>query len=87
MTPILLTPFDVAVAASLILLDAVLSILLKLRLHWQITIAAARMVLQLVAIGYVLRFIFASRWEVRAIAAGINIPARNLRRRRDRPMS
>jgi putative ABC transport system permease protein len=48
MTPILLTPFDIAVAASLILLDAVLSILLKLRLHWQIAIAAARMVLQLV---------------------------------------
>jgi putative ABC transport system permease protein len=58
MTPILLTPFDIAVAASLILLDAVLSILLKLRLHWQIAIAAARMVLQLVAIGYVLRSIF-----------------------------
>jgi putative ABC transport system permease protein len=58
MTPILLTPFDIAVAASLILLDAALSILLKLRLHWQITVAAARMVLQLVAIGYVLRFIF-----------------------------
>jgi putative ABC transport system permease protein len=58
MTPILLTPFDIAVAASLILLDAALSILLKLRLHWQIAIAAARMVLQLVAIGYVLRFIF-----------------------------
>ena len=58
MTPILLTPFDIATAASLILLDAALSILLKLRLHWQIAIAAARMVLQLVAIGYVLRFIF-----------------------------
>src|SRR5277367_5438833 len=58
MTPILLTPFDIAVAASLILLDAVLSIVLKLRLHCQITIAAPRMVLQLVAIGYVLRFIF-----------------------------
>jgi putative ABC transport system permease protein len=58
MTPILLTPFDIAIAASLILLDAALSILLKLRLHWQIAIAAARMVFQLVAIGYVLRFIF-----------------------------
>jgi putative ABC transport system permease protein len=58
MTPILLTPFDIATAASLIVLDAVLSILLKIRLHWQLAIAAARMVVQLVAIGYVLKFIF-----------------------------
>ena len=59
MTPILLTPFDIAIAASLVILDAALSILLKLRLHRQLAIAAARMVVQLVAIGYVLRFIFA----------------------------
>jgi putative ABC transport system permease protein len=58
MTPILLTPFDISIAASLIVLDAVLSILLKIRLHRQLAIAAARMVLQLVAIGYVLKFIF-----------------------------
>src|SRR6202040_2844442 len=58
MTPILLTPLDISIAASLIILDAVLSIWLRLRLHRQIAIAAARMVVQLVAIGYVLRFIF-----------------------------
>ncbi len=58
MNPILLTPLDISVAASLIILDAVLSIWLRLRLHRQIAIAAARMVVQLVAIGYVLRFIF-----------------------------
>jgi putative ABC transport system permease protein len=58
MNPILLTPLDISVAASLIILDAVLSIWLGLRLHRQIAIAAARMVVQLVAIGYVLRFIF-----------------------------
>ena len=58
MTPILLTPFDISMAASLIVLDAVLSILLRIRLHRQLTIAAVRMVLQLVAIGYVLKFIF-----------------------------
>jgi len=59
MNPILLTPLDISIAASLIILDAVLSIWLRLRLHRQIAIAAARMVVQLVAIGYVLRFIFA----------------------------
>jgi len=58
MNPILLTPLDISIAASLIILDAVLSIWLRLRLHRQIAIAAARMVVQLVAIGYVLRFIF-----------------------------
>jgi uncharacterized protein (TIGR00245 family) len=58
MNPILLTPLDISLAASLIILDAALSIWLKLRLHRQIAIAAARMVVQLVAIGYVLRFIF-----------------------------
>jgi putative ABC transport system permease protein len=58
MTPILLTPVDISVAASLLVLDAVLSIALSLRLHRQLAIAAARMVVQLVAIGYLLKFIF-----------------------------
>ena len=59
MNPILLTPGDIAIAATLIVLDAALSIGLKLRLHRQLALAAARMVVQLVAVGYVLRFIFA----------------------------
>jgi putative ABC transport system permease protein len=59
MTPILLTPVDISVAASLLVLDAVLSVWLSLRLHRQLAIAAVRMVVQLVAIGYLLKFIFA----------------------------
>ena len=58
MNPILLTPLDLSIAATLIVLDAGLSIWLNLRLHRQIVFASARMVVQLVAIGYVLRFIF-----------------------------
>jgi putative ABC transport system permease protein len=58
MTPISLSVFDVAIAASLLVVDAVLSIWLGLRLHRQLAIAAARMVVQLVAIGYLLRLIF-----------------------------
>ena len=58
MTPILLTPIDISIAATLIVFDAALSIWLKLRLHRQLALAATRMVVQLVAIGYVLRFIF-----------------------------
>jgi putative ABC transport system permease protein len=58
MTPVLLTPSDISIAAILIVLDAALSIWLKLRLQRQLALAAARMVVQLVAVGYVLRFIF-----------------------------
>jgi len=58
LTPIVLAPTDLAIAASLIAFDAVLSILLKLNLHRQVLWAAARMVVQLVAIGYLLRLVF-----------------------------
>jgi putative ABC transport system permease protein len=42
MNPILLTPYDISIAASLIILDAALSIWLKIRLHRQIAIAATK---------------------------------------------
>lgn len=58
MTVIVLTPGDLAIAASLIVLDAAISLWLKLGLHSRIAIAALRMVLQLVAVGFVLRFVF-----------------------------
>jgi putative ABC transport system permease protein len=58
-TLISLTPQDLAVAASLIVFDAILSLIFKLGLHWKIAIASVRMVVQLVAIGFVLKFIFA----------------------------
>ena len=59
MNPILLTPFDVAIAAVLIVLDGVLSLLLRLGLHTQLAWAATRLVVQLVLIGFVLRLVFA----------------------------
>jgi putative ABC transport system permease protein len=59
MTPILLSPFDVAIAAILIVLDGVLSLLLRLGLHRQLAIATVRLVLQLVLVGFVLRTVFA----------------------------
>ncbi|MDB5617841.1 iron export ABC transporter permease subunit FetB [Tardiphaga sp.] len=58
MTPILLHPLDILIAASLIVFDALLSIWLSLRLHKQLIVAAARMVVQLIAIGILLRLIF-----------------------------
>lgn len=59
MNTIILTPTDVTIATSLLVLDGVLSVWLNLGVHRQLAIAAARMVLQLVAIGYLLKIIFA----------------------------
>lgn len=59
MNPILLQPLDLAVAASLVLVDIMLSLTMKLRIHRQIAVAAVRMTVQLVAVGYLLRFVFA----------------------------
>lgn len=54
-----LHPADLAVAASLTVLDIALSLALRLGLHREVAVAALRMVLQLVAVGFVLRFVFA----------------------------
>src|SRR5262249_50757550 len=43
MNPILLTPFDVAISAVLIVLDGVLSLVLRLGLHVQLAWAAVRL--------------------------------------------
>ncbi len=58
MMPILLTPSDLAIAAVLIVLDAGLSLALRLALHTQLIWAAVRMVVQLVLVGFVLRLVF-----------------------------
>jgi len=58
MNPIILQPLDIAVAASLLAFDALISIVLRLRLHDKIVIASVRMVIQLVAIGYLLKLVF-----------------------------
>ena len=69
MNPILLTPFDLAIASVLIVLDGVLSLVLRLQLHAQLALAAARMVVQLILIGFVLRLVFAiaSPWITLAV--------------------
>jgi putative ABC transport system permease protein len=54
-----LTPWDLAIASSLIVFDAILSLILGLRLHRQLIVASVRLVVQLVAIGFVLKFVFA----------------------------
>ncbi|MDB5418130.1 MAG: hypothetical protein JWP50_1549, partial [Phenylobacterium sp.] len=59
MNPISLSPTDLAIAASLVAFDALLSVALRLRLHRQVLLASGRMVVQLVAVGYLLRLVFA----------------------------
>jgi putative ABC transport system permease protein len=59
MNAITLSPQDLAMAASLVAFDAALSLVLRLHLHRQVLVAAARMVVQLVLVGYLLRLLFA----------------------------
>jgi putative ABC transport system permease protein len=56
---ITLSPTDLALASSLIALDAGVSVALRLQLHRQLLWSAARMVIQLIAVGFILRFVFA----------------------------
>ena len=58
MTPIVLGPLDLGVAALLVVVEAVLSLLLGLGIHRQMTIASVRMVAQLLLVGYALRILF-----------------------------
>jgi putative ABC transport system permease protein len=60
MNVIHLDVWDLAAAAVLIVLDAILSAVLRLNVHRQILIAAGRMVIQLLLVGVVLRLLFAS---------------------------
>ncbi|WP_213881326.1 iron export ABC transporter permease subunit FetB [Pseudomonas sp. dw_358] len=57
-----LSMLDVAIAAALILVNGVLSLLMHLGLGRQLVIAAVRTVVQLLAIGYVLGWVFAHAW-------------------------
>ncbi len=59
MTPILLTWPDLALASVLLLAYGGLSVWLRLGLHRRLAFAATRMVVQLIAVGLVLRAVFA----------------------------
>ena len=53
-----LSPGDLVLASLLIALDAGVSLALRLQLHRQLLWASARMVVQLIAVGFILRFVF-----------------------------
>jgi putative ABC transport system permease protein len=60
MSPIALSASDLALAASLVVLDAAISIAFGLRLHRSLLVASLRMVVQLLLVGLVLRIVFRS---------------------------
>ncbi len=53
-----LSVVDLAVAAALVLIAGIVSILLKLRLERQLALAATRTVVQLLLVGYILKWVF-----------------------------
>jgi putative ABC transport system permease protein len=89
MSFIYLTPVDLALAATLILMLAVLSWRMRLGLGRQILIAASRTTIQLLLIGLVLRAVFAHvhlGW-IAAIAVVMLLAAgREVRARQKRPL-
>jgi putative ABC transport system permease protein len=53
-----LSAVDLAIAAALVIVAGVVSVLLRLRLERRLTLAAVRTVVQLLMIGYVLKWVF-----------------------------
>lgn len=85
-----LSYWDVGLAALFLLLNAALSIWLRLGLARQIAVAALRMVVQLLLIGLVLKTVFtvASPWLTAAIALGmIGFAAHEVRARQERKLA
>jgi putative ABC transport system permease protein len=64
MTPITIHAADLAWASILLVIDGALSIWLRLRFHRALAIASLRMVVQLIAVGYLLRYVFATQSAV-----------------------
>ena len=87
MSYVSLTPLDLALSATLILINAALSWGFRLGLEKSLVIAAVRMVVQLLLIGLVLKFVFAATsplWTlllalIMVLAAGYEVAQRQER--------
>lgn len=68
---------QLALAAMLILINLILSIVLQLQLEKQLAIASVRMTVQLLLIGYILKWIFTlqSAWLVLAVTLAMTLLA------------
>ncbi len=88
METISLTPLDLAIAATLIVLLALLSMRLKLGISSTVLVAGLRTAVQLLLVGMILKWLFESAapaWLL--LAAGVMLVAagREVRRRQKRP--
>jgi putative ABC transport system permease protein len=71
---ITLEPTDLAIASALVLAAGTVSVALRLDLEKKLAVAAARTVVQLLAIGYVLSWLFAlTGWLPVVVMAGVMI--------------
>lgn len=60
MTLPVLTPVEIAIAAALLIINAVISVALRLGLERSLITATIRMIVQLTLVGFVLRIVFAA---------------------------
>ncbi len=68
---IALSYVDVALAALLVLVNAALSVGLRLGLEWRLLVAALRMLVQLSLVGLVLKALFAAASPLLTVAVGV----------------
>lgn len=88
MSTVVLTPVDLTLAALLLVVNGAISIAFGLRLERSLAIAGVRMVVQLAAVGFVLKFVFAQTspaWTalialVMVLVAGFELVQRQDRR-------
>lgn len=88
MNVVSLSVFDLTLAAGLVMLMAILSYVMQLKMSQLIIVAAIRTVVQLLLIGFVLKWLFAQEsfvwiagmWTVMLLVAGREIMARQTRR-------
>ncbi|MGD9724017.1 MAG: iron export ABC transporter permease subunit FetB [Pirellulales bacterium] len=66
-----LTAWQVAIAASLVLVNGAVSVALRLGLQRSLTLASVRMVVQLLLVGYVLRWVFQSDSVAAVVALAV----------------
>ncbi|MFA9460519.1 ABC transporter permease [Thiohalorhabdus sp. Cl-TMA] len=69
--PVALTAVDLTVAASLILLNAGISLAMSLGMGRFILVAAGRMIVQLLAVGMVLEWVFGLRHPMAVVGLGL----------------
>ena len=90
MSYIPLSPFDLALAALLLVINGLISIGFRLGLERSIAIAAVRMVAQLLLVGLVLKFVFAATsplWTALVALGMLAAAAYESKSRQERPLA